>query len=256
MSIHLGGVTYRVGAPLLAGLDEDPAVRLTLDTPAQLIRSLRTGELHAGLLSSIEAFRHPGYRVLRGLGIASRGSVRSVRAFRRPGKPIRTVGLDSGSTTAVALLKILLHHVLGETDCTFESITPTRTPDALDHDLVLLIGDCGLEAAPGTRESLDLGKLWHDWTGLPFVYALWLLSPGADAELISEKLHRAREAGRGVDDGTGGAVYYDLDDRDMQGLHRFHQEALALGLAEPGINPAYVGGSAPRDLDTAIDGEK
>ena len=251
MSIRLGGVPFGVGAPLLAGLDEDPAVSLIRDAPANLIPVLRAAQLDAGLLSSIEAFRHPGYTVLQGLGIASRGPVHSVRAFRRPGV-IKHVGLDASSAAAASLLKILLHHRLGAPDCTFETISPTLQPDHLDFDLVLLIGDHGLRADSGGREILDLGELWYDWTGLPFVYALWLLIPGADVQAISHRLHRALDDGlrMGIDDGTNGAVYYRIDDRDMRGLDRFHQEALTLGLCEPGITPAYFDGSAPSDLDT------
>ena len=213
--------------------------------------------MDAGLLSSIEAFRHPGYTALRGLGIASRGPVRSVRAFRRPGVPIRTVGLDASSAAAAALLEILLHRRLGAPDCTFHTVAPTLQPDRLDFDLVLLIGDYGLNADPGEREALDLGELWHDWTGFPFVYALWLLAPGADAEVIASRLHRARQESvrRGVDDGTDGAVYYDLGPRELQGLQRYRQEALDLGLAEPGITPEYYGSFAPTEPDSVSEGE-
>jgi chorismate dehydratase len=230
---------------------------MVVDTPSRLIRSLRSGELDAGLLSSIEAFRHPGYTVLRGLGIASRGPVRSVRAFRRPGLPIRTVGLDASSAAAAALLKILLRRRLGAPDCTFQTVPPTLQPDGLDFDLVLLIGDYGLNADPGERDVLDLGELWHDWTGLPFVYALWLLAPGVDPEAIAPRLHRAREESvrRGVDDGTAGAIHYDLGPRDLQGLQRYHQEALDLGLAEPGITPEYFGRFAPTEPDSVSEGD-
>ncbi len=88
--------------------------------------------------------------------------------------------------------------------------------------------------------------------GLPLVAARWLLIPGADVQAISHRLHRALDDGlrMGIDDGTNGAVYYRIDDRDMRGLDRFHQEALTLGLCEPGITPAYFDGSAPSDLDT------
>jgi chorismate dehydratase len=30
--------------------------------------------------------------------------------------------------------------------------------------------------------SFDLGKEWHDWTGLPFVFAVWALRKGTDAQ--------------------------------------------------------------------------
>lgn len=244
-----------MGATLLAGLDEDPGVDLITDAPARLIPPLRNGQLDAGLLSSIEAFRHPGYTVVPGLGIASCGPVRSVRAFRRRGIRISTVALDSSSATAATLLEILLHRRLGAEGCAFQTVPPTLQPDRLDADLVMLIGDHGLRAEPGQREVLDLGELWYEWTRLPFVYALWLLAPGADAAAIIPRLFRARDEGRrrGIDDGTAGAVYYDIGPRELQGLRRFHEEALALGLAEPGVEPAYYGGPAK---NTVMEGDQ
>jgi chorismate dehydratase len=58
-----------------------------------------------------------------------------------------------------------------------------------EHDAALLIGDPGLahyfaQAAP-TRlfDAIDLAHAWHDWTGLPFVFAAWL-ARRADAALV------------------------------------------------------------------------
>ena len=166
MTIRIGGVPYGVGAPLLGGLEAVDGVELLREPPTSMIPMLRAGELDAALLSSVEAIRHPGYTVAAGLGIACKEEIRSVRAFRRRGRPIRTVGCDSSSATTVALLRLLLHHVhAAEVDGApeFETVTPTRRPDELDHDLVMMIGDPGLEADPGEREVWDLGTEWVRW---------------------------------------------------------------------------------------------
>lgn len=247
MSIRIGGVPFGVGAPLLCGLEAEPEVALVTAPPAALVRLLRAGELDAALISSIEAWRRPGYRVLGELGIAAAGPVRSVRAFRRPGTTVRTIGVDTGSETSVALLKILLARVLGGPGVQvqkLERIEPTLRPDELPHDLVLLIGDHGLNADPGGREAIDLGEQWQRWTGLPFVFALWLLAPRADAERVVPRLRAARELARvrQVDDGTRGAVHYELGAREWSGLARFREEALALGLVDATIEPVILGG--------------
>jgi chorismate dehydratase len=234
-------VPYGVGAPLTAGLDAAPGVDLVTDTPRRLIERLRAGALDAALVSSVEAFRRPGYRALAGLGICCNGAVRSVRAFRRRGTPIRTVGLDDGSESSVALLELLLEHRLGRPDCTFERVAPTLRPADFSHDLVLLIGDAGLRADPGDRDVLDLGALWHEWTGLPFVFALWLLPPAADPRTLAPVLHAAARAGEGgCADGTGGAVHYTVGRAELEGLRRFRDEAVRLGLAEPDVDVAFV----------------
>jgi len=44
---------------------------------------------------------------------------------------------------------------------------------------VLLIGDRAMRAClPGFVHAYDLGQEWFDWTGLPFVYAVWAVRDG------------------------------------------------------------------------------
>ncbi|MBL9077828.1 MAG: hypothetical protein JNL08_10010 [Planctomycetes bacterium] len=253
MKLRIGGVPFGVGAPLLAGLDHEPTVEAVQAPPTDLIARLRAGDLDAALVSSVEAVRAPGYTVAPGLGIACKREIRSVRAFRRPGTVIRSVGLDQGSATSVALLRLLLatvHRAATAPDLRFETIAPSRAPAALPHDLVLLIGDTGLAAEPGDREVWDLGREWRAWTGLPFVFAVWLLRPGADAARLLPVLQRARDRGRGLGavDGTHGAAHYDLDDDDLRGLRRFWAECRARSLATAADPPfaAPVDGAVDR----------
>lgn len=245
MQLRLGGVPFGVGAPLLAGLADDPTVQFCAEPPARLVERLRGGELDAALVSSVEAFRTPGYRVAPGISICSDGPARSVRAFARRGTRIRSVGLDSGSETSVALLRVLLARVLHAENCTFTRIRPDLHPDRMAEDLVLLIGDCGLRAESGDREVLDLGELWQDFTGLPFVFALWLIAPGAPADAVLARLRAARALAiaRRIDDGTGGAIRYALGERELAGLLRFRREAAALQLVDPRILPTFLDGA-------------
>src|SRR5690606_30263872 len=161
-----------------------------------------------------------------------RREIRSVRAFRRRGAPIRSVGLDQSSATSVALLRLLLAgpraHELAA-DATFAPIAPTHTPDALPHDLVLLIGDHGLGADAGAREGCDVGAEGVRWTARPFVCAGWLLRRGCDPTAIVPALHAARARGRhlGAVDGTHGAAHYDLGADDRRGLLHFWSECRA-----------------------------
>ncbi|MCC6672450.1 MAG: hypothetical protein IT458_15405 [Planctomycetes bacterium] len=241
-SWRIGGVSFGVGDPLTAGLAQDPAVELVRAVPTALIRDLRAGILDAGLVSSIEAFRRPGYTALGELGVACRGAVRTVRAFRRRGVPIRRVGIDSGSESSAALLRILLARRPDARDCVLEPITPTEQPDRLPHDLVLLIGDTGLRADPGPREVWDLGEEWYAWTGLPFVFALWLIRPGVDPAPIAAALRAGRARARTLPrpSTAPASIHHDLGPADRQGLLRFHAEAAALGLARPDLAPTFL----------------
>ena len=105
----------------------------------------------------------------------------------------------------------------------------------------MMIGDDGLEADPGAREPWDLGREWRAFTGLPFVFAVWILRPDADVGAILPVLARARQRGKELKehDGTFGAVHYDLDKEDLRGLQRFWREARAVGLGMADVEPTF-----------------
>ena len=63
------------------------------------------------------------------------------------------------------------------------------------HDARLLIGNLGLRHRRGMRgyeHIYDLGSEWHEWTGLPFVFARWVLRNDLerqDALVIEDSLY-------------------------------------------------------------------
>src|SRR5437016_5001467 len=75
---------------------------------------------------------------------------------------------------------------------------PSRLADLLSQGRldVLLIGDRAMRAClPGFAHAFDLGQEWHDWTGLPFVYAVWAVRAGAELGPVEGALHEAKRRG-------------------------------------------------------------
>ncbi len=71
------------------------------------------------------------------------------------------------------------------------------------HDAALIIGDKALLLNSGPMriggrevqvEKIDLGELWRQETGLPFVYAFWAGRAGVVGAPEVEALQRARDA--------------------------------------------------------------
>lgn len=235
MKTRIGGTRNAVDGPLLVGLGREPEVEFVQAPPNDLIRRLRSGELDAALVGSIEAIRLPGYAVASSLGVACHTSSRSARAFRRRSAPIRTVAVDQAAATSTALLRMLLAHRFIDDvapGIRFDTVPSTDRPDELPHDLVLLIGDAGLAARAGDRDCWDLAREWHRWTRLPFVFALWVLRPGADAARVLPLLAAARTRGSRLQttDGSDDSAHYELDGRDLDGLRRFWAECRSLQL--------------------------
>jgi chorismate dehydratase len=254
-TIRVGAVNYLNTKPLICDLEGlAPEVELVLDVPSRLADLLAAGELDVGLIPVIEYFRAGDYSVVPGISIASRGPVLSVTLFSRvPWPHVRRVALDAGSRTSAALTQILLRKRYG--------VTPELAPLPLDGsaedadaDAVLLIGDRAMRAClPGFAHAFDLGQEWADWTGLPFVYAVWAVRAGADLGGVAGALHEARRRGMartgliaqreaprlGLDAGfcrryLDTILHFELGPRELAGLHHYYALACELGLAPRG----------------------
>lgn len=187
MMLRIGEINYLNCTPLFSALRSNfPASDYTFvgGHPAELNAKLREGNIDLCPSSSIEYARNPElYRILPDLSISSRGPVRSVLLFSR--LPIdaldgASIGLTSESETSVILLKILLTLKFSFAN-SYAGVELTGRNLPPEHDAVLLIGDRALLAATeGSRGYVyDLGELWHQFTGKPFVFALWLLRDDA-----------------------------------------------------------------------------
>ncbi|MCI0585432.1 MAG: menaquinone biosynthesis protein [Planctomycetes bacterium] len=257
--LRVGAPPYLVARPLIDGLDEEPGVRLVLDVPSRLVRGLRDGSLDVALASSVELFRRPGTTYIPRLCIGADGEVGSVILHaRRSWGEIRSVALDTSSRSAAALVRILLDewnpHPVEERD-----LPGGVDGAALGVDAFLRIGDAALFGpTPEGFEAIDLAGAWKDLTGLPFVFALWIVRPGASPDLLAPPLHRAAERGlarraRLADEaarerGADPAILrryllevcrYDLDAPGMlEGLSAFRDREVARGAPIPPAEPA------------------
>jgi chorismate dehydratase len=264
--VRVGAVAYLNTKPLIYQLDAlAPQAELTLDVPSRLADRLAAGELDVALIPVIEYFRGDGYTVIPDIAIASRGPVLSVTLFSRvPWPEIRSVALDAGSRTSAALAQILFrerYHI----HPTIRALALDEDAESVDADAVLLIGDRAMKAClPGFRYSFDLGEEWLRWTGLPFVFAVWAVRPGAnlrgvDAALQEAKVRGLENVGRiaeseagplGLDAGfcrryLETLLRFDLGPEELAGLQRFYDLAVTFGLAPAGrMVRQYRGGPA------------
>jgi chorismate dehydratase len=258
--VRVGAVNYLNTKPLICDLEGlAPEAELVLEVPSRLADLLAEGRLDVALIPVIEYFRAGGYTVVPDIAIASRGPVLSVTLFSRvPWEGIRRVALDAGSRTSAALTRILL----ARRYAVRPEVVPLpldRGAEDVDADAVLLIGDRAMRAClPGFAHAFDLGQEWFDWTGLPFVYAVWAVRPGADLRGVDEALAEAKRRGRaragaiahreaprlGLDAGfcrryLANILHFDLGPREQAGLHHYYTLACELGLARRGVNLEY-----------------
>lgn len=269
----MAAISFLNTAPLMWGLDAEPRLEIAYTVPSQCAEALRRGGADIGIIPVIEMARIADLAALPGIAIAARAEVRSILLIsRRPAAQVRTLCLDRSSRTSSALAQILLAQRYG---ARFE--VTEQAPDwraMLDQsDAGLLIGDPALrisisgEAAAAGMLVYDLAAEWHQWTGLPFVFALWAVrrqrlaaEPAAGAAWLIERFQRAKREGlarveelaalwaprMGISPGEVRRylqtdVEYDFTPEHRQGLERFFQLAAAQGLIPSPRPPAFLG---------------
>ncbi len=181
-TIRVGAVTYLNARPLVVALAElNARLEIVFDYPSRLADALCGGKLDVAMIPSIEYARHPGFSIISDACIACDGPVRSVKLYGRvPVEDVQTLALDEGSRTSAALARILLSERFGVVP-KLRSLPIGVGLDDVAADAVLMIGDRGMTPGNGNFEFVwDLGEEWSRWTGLPFVFSLWVARPAVD----------------------------------------------------------------------------
>jgi predicted solute-binding protein len=173
--VRLGAVDYLNVRPLVFGLGQRSDLSLRFDVPSVCARLLAEGAIDLGMVPSVTYLDRPGDRIVPGVCIGSVGPVASVALFTKvPVRQVRSVALDTSSRTSAALVRILCRHAF-DISPTFVPHEPALPAMLAKADAALLIGDPALFLDPAAFavEKIDLGQVWSEMTGLPFVWAFW-----------------------------------------------------------------------------------
>ncbi len=156
------------------------SVEIILDNaPARSAELLAADRVDAALVPVIAFQMIDAVRLIPDVCVGARQRVRSVCLVTKGAdlKDVRSVSLDTSSKTSVVLTKIIFREFLG-----FEPAWRDAEPDLAAmlavSDAALLIGDPALRlSAAGTDPTLrtfDLAEIWHSYTGLGFIFAMWM----------------------------------------------------------------------------------
>ena len=242
--------------------------------PTTLNAMMGAGTLDLSVVSAVEyAQDAERYLLLPDLAITSDGPVRSVMLFSRVAASElsgRRVLVSRSSMTSVELLQLLFESVwrarpeFVPADAEVSDVAQFgREPHAArlvigDAALVLSAarhGDAAADAAPHYPFAYDLGAEWKQWTGLPFVFALWVAqrrtpvaeSLAAHASLISSRdwglahlpelaaqAHQATGIGAGECLEYLSGLDYRLSYKHIAGLTEFFRRLVAAGRVPDG----------------------
>ncbi|MGW4033296.1 menaquinone biosynthetic enzyme MqnA/MqnD family protein [Streptomyces sp. NPDC004838] len=154
---------------------------LSKDSPEKLSEQLVRGDLDIAPITLVEFLRNADQLVaFPDIAVGCDGPVMScVIVSQVPLEQLHgaRVALGSTSRTSVRLAQLLLAERYEVTPDYF-----TCPPDLglmmQEADAAVLIGDAALRASLHEAPRLglrvhDLGLMWKEWTGLPFVFAVW-----------------------------------------------------------------------------------
>jgi chorismate dehydratase len=175
--LRISAVSYLNTFPFVFGLKASGFLQnfsLELDVPSLCAEKLKNGTVDialvpAGALPEITKFHYISDFCI--------GAVREVKTVlllsRVPLEQIRQVSLDFDSRTSVELVKVLArHHWKIEPQWENLKAGDAASPDHIES--LVAIGDKTFEIRRHFPYVYDLASAWIDFSGLPFVFAVWI----------------------------------------------------------------------------------
>ena len=166
--------------------------------PRTVAAAAANGEIDAGPVPLVDCMRLADrFEPVAGFCIASVQRAGSSLLYST--RPITAlagayIGVSDEAATARRLLHVLLR-------CKYEVQPETYGPLQTAQDACLLIGNQALRqrrGMPGFPHTYDLGAEWYAWTGLPFVFARWMVRKDVaprEKALLEELLYTGLEDG-------------------------------------------------------------
>ena len=194
--LRVGHMTYLNSEVFYRHLPEE-SCELVAMPPRAMAAAVDRGDLAAGPLPTAEVFRlGDAVRPRGNLGVASGGSANSVFLFSH--LPVdklngKRIAVTTHTATSIQLLRVLFADLWNVSGHEF-----VRTDES--HDAVLWIGDPALERRSSGQYPYryDLGRSWKGLTGLPFVFAEWVIRadvPRDRANQLERLVSQATQAG-------------------------------------------------------------
>ncbi|MFN6962255.1 MAG: menaquinone biosynthetic enzyme MqnA/MqnD family protein [Pyrinomonadaceae bacterium] len=204
--MRISASSYSNTAPLiwsfLYGSNHGMAEIILDNAPARSAELLSQDRVDAALVPVFAYQSIDGVKLVPDVCVGARERVRSVRLISRVDdlREVRSVALDTSSRTSAALVKIIFREFIG-VEPEWRPAEPDVTTMLETNDAALVIGDPALrisdfgfrisdlkssethalshdtenpQSAIRDPKSYDMAELWRSFTGLGFVFAMWM----------------------------------------------------------------------------------
>ena len=232
--IKISAVSYTNTIPFIYGINQNQEllnqIDLRLDVPSACAHNLTTNQVDVGLVPVAALLDIPNYQIISDYCIGSVGKVTSVFIFsKKPMTEIKTIRLDLQSRTSNNLARVLLKN--------YWQKEVELIDDEREEDAYVQIGDRTFGKDKSEPYAYDLGEAWTDFSGLPFVYAVWAANKDIPSKFISvfnkalkfgldnrEEVLKDIPEHKNIDirEYLLNSINYDLDDEKRAAIKLFH----------------------------------
>ncbi|MGH9897619.1 MAG: menaquinone biosynthetic enzyme MqnA/MqnD family protein, partial [Pyrinomonadaceae bacterium] len=198
--LRIAASSYLNTAPLIwsfiHGSRQNSIDLLTDRSPGRCCDMLQNGDCDAALVPVIEYQRIPDLVVVPDVCVGARNHVGSVVLITEKDslKEIDHIALDVSSRTSAVLIQIIFREFIGTTPRV--SVVAPDLPGMLrTHSAALVIGDPAMHFERDGFEVYDLAALWRKYTGLGFVFAMWMANRVNAHKVLTTDFSAVRDEG-------------------------------------------------------------
>ncbi len=175
--LRISAVSYLNTFPFVYGLQQSGLLNnfsLELDVPSVCAEKLKSGRADIALVPAGALPEIGNFNFISDYCIGAVGEVKTVLLLSKvPLEQITTVHLDFDSRTSVELVKVLAKHhwkICPE----WKNLEHGQLLSLSNFESLVAIGDKTFELRNRYPYSYDLAEAWIRFTGLPFVFAVWV----------------------------------------------------------------------------------
>jgi len=188
--IRISAVRYANTYPFIYGLTEsgfENRVILETDHPSDCALKLIEGRVDIGLVPVAILPLLSEYHIISDYCIGAKGRVRTVMMLSNCNlNDIESVYLDYRSQTSVNLVKVLAKNKWKREFRWIGTYADFDFAHIGINNAVVLIGDQCFEYENLYRFKVDLAEEWHEFSGLPFVFACWAANKVIEKKFLEE----------------------------------------------------------------------
>lgn len=187
--IRISNIKFLNTLPFRYGLakysfPDDYKVEITEDYPSECARKLQRNECEIGIVPVAATHDNKDLKIISDYCIASQHEVKSVMLFSDCSlNEITGILLDYQSMTSVRLVRYLAEKKWN-LKVDWIKAKPGYEKNISGKTAGLIIGDRALDMYDGFKYKVDLSKEWNELTGLPFVFAVWVVQGTVPADFI------------------------------------------------------------------------